>query len=67
METYLSTEKLAGRLSVSPATLVKWRWEGKGPRFVKLGRRVVYRLSDVESYINEQVRASTTDTGGFRY
>lgn len=64
MKTYLTTEKLAEFLNISIQTLNKWRWEGKGPRFVKLGSRVVYDLADVETYVAAQVRQSTTDKGG---
>ncbi len=60
MKTYLTTEKLSEFLSISVQTLNKWRWEGKGPRFCKLGSRVVYDLADVEAYVAAQVRSSTT-------
>jgi excisionase family DNA binding protein len=63
MRTYLTTEKLAEFLNISVQTLNKWRWEGKGPRFVKLGSRVVYDQADVEAYMAQQVRRSTTDRG----
>lgn len=42
-------------------TLERWRWTGEGPRFVKLGGRVVYRLEDVEAFERAQMRASTAD------
>lgn len=32
---------------------------GEGPRYIKIGGRVVYRLEDVEDYEKEQLRAST--------
>ncbi len=54
---------LARRWSISPRTLERWRWVGEGPRFVKLGGRVRYRLEDVEAYEAQQVRASTAETG----
>lgn len=63
MKTYLTTEKLAEFLNISTQTLNKWRWEGKGPRFIKLGSRVVYDMADVEAYIASQVRSSTTSSG----
>lgn len=48
-------------LCVSAATLRKWRWEGKGPKFVKIGRKVVYRQSDIDDYVQSQIRSSTSD------
>jgi hypothetical protein len=40
--------------------LERWRWLGEGPRFLKIGGRVVYRLEDIERYEAEQLRDSTT-------
>ena len=62
MENQLYTPAhVAGILCVSPATLRKWRWEGKGPRFVKIGRKVAYRQVDINAYVEGQVRNSTSD------
>ena len=36
------------------ATLRYWRHLGTGPRSFRLGRRVVYRRTDLETWINEQ-------------
>ena len=44
---------------MSERTLERWRWLGQGPRFMKLGGRVLYRLEDVELFEAEQVRQST--------
>ncbi len=38
-------------LGVAASTIEQWRLRGQGPRFVKLGRSVRYRLSDVNSYL----------------
>lgn len=59
---HLNQIDLANRWKLSPRTLERWRWNGEGPRFMKLGGRVVYRLEDIEEYEREQSRASTTDT-----
>lgn len=34
----------------STGTLANWRAQGKGPRWVKHGRRVLYAVSDVTAY-----------------
>ena len=47
---HLNQIDLAARWNISHRTLERWRWTGEGPRFVKLGGRVVYRLEDVEEY-----------------
>ena len=60
---HLDQTDLAERWNISARTLERWRWIGEGPRFVKLGGRVRYRLEDVEAYEAQQVRASTAETG----
>lgn len=57
---HLDQVRLAERWRVSPRTLEQWRWLGRGPRFLKVGGRVVYRLEDVERYEDECRRDSTT-------
>lgn len=63
MTTLLNTEKAAEMLCLSEKTLRKWRWEGKGPHFVKVGRKVAYRMSDVQKWLEGRVRCSTSDCG----
>ena len=48
---------LANRWRLSPRTLERWRWERIGPPFLKIGGRVVYRLSDIEAFEQLGVRA----------
>jgi predicted site-specific integrase-resolvase len=56
---HLNQIELAARWNISHRTLERWRWSGEGPRYIKIGGRVVYRLEDVEDYEKEQLRAST--------
>lgn len=56
---HLNQVELSRRWSLSPRTLERWRWLGEGPRFLKIGGRVVYRLEDIEAYEAEQMRDST--------
>lgn len=41
-------------LSVAPMTLRSWRSRGDGPAYVKAGRRVVYRVADLEGWLLER-------------
>lgn len=43
----LTTEEVAALLKVSPATLVDWRHDLKGPRWYKMAREVRYKLEDL--------------------
>jgi predicted DNA-binding transcriptional regulator AlpA len=42
-----------------PATLEQWRWHNRGPQFVKLGRCVRYRKSDLNTYIDERIQGTS--------
>jgi len=57
----LKVNDAAEHLGLSASTLNKWRVEGKGPRFVKLGRAVVYRLSDLDEWLERHSRQSTSE------
>ena len=59
--------ELAVRWKISHRTLERWRWTGEGPKFLKVGGRVVYRLSDIEEYEQAIVRSSTSDGGHVRH
>ena len=43
---WFSTEDLARRYGVPPATIRKWRHEGTGPKGVGLGKHVRYPLEE---------------------
>jgi hypothetical protein len=60
--TYLTPPELAERYrgSITVKTLANWRWLGLGPRFTKIGGRILYALSDVVSW--EAANRSTTPT-----
>lgn len=48
----LMTEvELSERLNVSLASLRRWRLEGRGPRFVKVGSLVRYRPEDLDEWL----------------
>jgi hypothetical protein len=57
--TYLTQVELAARWRISPRTLERWRWAGDGPRFIKIGGLVRYRLQDIERFEAEQLRQIT--------
>lgn len=50
----LLTPAEAGRkLSRSPTTLAIWRRQGTGPRYIRLGTRMImYAPKDIEDYVN---------------
>lgn len=46
----LTQDELAAFWRVSPRTLERWRARGRGPAWIRLEGRVLYRLEDVCAY-----------------
>jgi len=59
-KTLIDTETLAERIELSERTLEKWRVQGRGPAYLKLGGRVLYDLREVEAWLTAQRRTSTS-------
>jgi len=59
----LTTSETATFLRLKPQTLRMWRYRGGGPRYLKIGNRVIYRRKDVNRWLAERVRQSTSDPG----
>jgi len=58
---FLRTTEAARFLSLSGRTLEKHRTFGTGPRYRKIGGRVVYALADLQSWADRGLQTSTTD------
>ena len=58
--THLHQVDLARRWKLSPRTLERWRWLGQGPQYLKIGGRIVYRVTEIEQYEADQIRTSTS-------
>jgi predicted DNA-binding transcriptional regulator AlpA len=58
-ERPLSEHEVGELLGVSVNTLKHWRWIGRGPRYVQLGRKIGYRPGDLREWIDQSV----TDPG----
>jgi hypothetical protein len=63
----LRQKQLADRWLMSPRTLEQWRWQGKGPKYLKIGAMVVYRLEDVEAFEAENLHLDTTASVGTQF
>src|SRR6266699_6908219 len=62
-QRYLRTPEAARFVGLSIRTLEKHRIYGTGPRYSKLGGRVVYRLEDLQAWVELGAKASTSDPG----
>lgn len=59
----LRTAEAAEYCGSSASTFEKLRLYGGGPRFVKIGRRVVYDPADLDAWLAAHRRTSTSDRG----
>ena len=57
----LNTADAAQYLGVKRGTMEVWRSLGKGPRYLKLGARVVYEIADLDDFAASRV-VETCDT-----
>ena len=61
IEELLDTEAVARNYGLAPVTLRKWRMNGVGPRFVRLGRAIRYRKSAVDDFLASREFTTTTE------
>ena len=61
MRKLLSTSEAAQYVGLSRSYLEKKRLTGGGPRYAKLGTRVVYDLSDLDAWVNARLRSYTAE------
>lgn len=60
----LTDRQAASQLGVSQSFLKKHRQTGFGPPFVRLSSRCCrYRQEDLDRWVEDRVRTSTSDTG----
>lgn len=55
-DPHLTPVQLSERWQSSAQTLANMRVRGEGPRWIKCGRLVRYRLADVEAYEEERMQ-----------
>lgn len=53
----------AAHAGVSVSKMNKLRCQFGGPRYYKIGRRCVYDLADIDSWMSSMQRSSTADQG----
>jgi predicted DNA-binding transcriptional regulator AlpA len=54
---WLTRKEAAAHMRLSSATLANWASLGCGPAYVRIGQgRVLYRLSDVDAWMDNQVK-----------
>jgi Helix-turn-helix domain len=51
---YMLEATIAKQLNLTPQTLRKWRRQGKGPAFIKIGRRIFYRVASCDAWLKSR-------------
>jgi hypothetical protein len=55
LEAIFSEKQAAKEIGVQPVTLTKWRYLGRGPKFLRLHGKIRYRKADLEAYVESCV------------
>jgi predicted DNA-binding transcriptional regulator AlpA len=61
LAAFLPQPEASAFLRLSERTLERHRIAGTGPKFVRLGRRIVYRRADLEAWVDENTFRSTSE------
>lgn len=61
LESSVSQQTAAEILEITPRTLAKWRRDGTGPRFFRIGIRPRYRLIDLIEWQRSRLQRSTLE------
>ncbi len=62
-ELLLTESETARRLGVSVNGLRKWRREGQGPRFIRLGSRLIrYSAVDLDTWLHNRTQEPNLNT-----
>ena len=63
IRTHLTPPEAAAYLRTTRHVLANWRSRGVGPRYAKLGSKVLYRLTDLEKYVAERIIETVESVG----
>lgn len=53
-EPLLAADDVSVRLGIPPSTLADWRYQGLGPRYLRIGRHVRYEPAEVDDRLGKQ-------------
>jgi hypothetical protein len=59
MQSNLITSRdLSESWCLNYSTLSQWRWNGKGPKYFKIGGRILYQTEDIVAFEEQQLRTN---------
>jgi hypothetical protein len=62
-QKFLDAAGAAGYVHLAPQTLARLRCEGGGPPFCRAGRKIVYRVEDLDGWLEGRRFSSTSEYG----
>jgi hypothetical protein len=62
LDEHSAARYLGGKKPLSVRTVQRMRLDGKGPRFIKVGAAVRYAKEDLDEYLTNHRRLSTSET-----
>ncbi len=66
IRTNLLERELAQRWRIALKTLQRWRYQGYGPDFLRIGTRVIYPLHAIEAFERQHLQAMGLPHAGDR-
>ncbi|HQS93750.1 MAG TPA: DNA-binding protein [Alphaproteobacteria bacterium] len=60
-----TADALSARWGIATQTLSQWRWNSKGPKYLKMGKRILYPLKEVEAFETKMLRLNTTEVKAY--
>ena len=64
-ERFVADTVAAPLIGTTPATLRRWRHEGRGPRYARIGSNIRYKIAWLDDFVVQRV-IETRDSGGSR-
>lgn len=61
MNDLINPDQLGERWGKSRQSLAGMRYRGDGPKFVKIGKSIFYRVEDIREFEESQLRTRTDD------
>ncbi|MGB4864722.1 MAG: helix-turn-helix domain-containing protein [Hyphomicrobium sp.] len=61
-ENWYSADEVCEITGWKKPSLVLWRSKGTGPEYTKLGKKIFYRGSDLQSFFDKGLRRSTAES-----
>lgn len=61
LKEYLTPGEAGRFVGVAMQTLARWRCDGSGPQFIRVGRKIMYAVADLTAWMNARRVSSTSE------